>query len=148
MDVAYLSALSALAGSVIGGLTSGVTTWLNQRAQARAGQIAYDLSRRADLFRDFIIAASKTYGEAITSSDPQVQELINLYAMTSRMRVLSRPRTVACADRLIRATVDAYYAPNKTIQDLHELIKSGDGIDPLKEFSEAAREELRTLSPV
>ena len=28
MDVAYISALSALAGSVIGGLTSGVTTWL------------------------------------------------------------------------------------------------------------------------
>jgi hypothetical protein len=26
---------------------------------------------------------------------------------------------------------------------LHEIMKSGAGIDPLKEFSEAAREELR-----
>jgi hypothetical protein len=32
MDVAYISALSALAGSVVGGLTSGITTWLSQRA--------------------------------------------------------------------------------------------------------------------
>jgi hypothetical protein len=49
MDVAYVSGLSALAGSVIGGLTSGVTTWLNQRSLARAGQLAHELSRRQEL---------------------------------------------------------------------------------------------------
>jgi hypothetical protein len=59
MDVAYISALSALAGSVIGGLTSGMTTLMSQRAQARAGQLAHDLSRREDLYTDFIVAASK-----------------------------------------------------------------------------------------
>jgi hypothetical protein len=53
MDVAYMSALSALAGSAIGGLTSGVTTWLNQRSLARAGQLAHELSRRQELYRDF-----------------------------------------------------------------------------------------------
>lgn len=40
MDVAYVSAMAALAGSIVGGLTSGGTTWLSQRAQARAGQMA------------------------------------------------------------------------------------------------------------
>jgi hypothetical protein len=145
MDVAYISALSALAGSVIGGLTSGITTWLNQRAQARAGQIAHDIIRREDLFKDFIVAASKTYGDAIVSNEPQIQEIVGLYAMVSRMRVLSSPRTVACADNLMRATVDTYFAPNKTIRDLQQMMKSGVGIDPLKEFSEAAREELRTF---
>ena len=78
MDVAYISALSALAGSLIGGLTSGITTWLNQRAQTRAAQIAHDLARREDLFRDFIDAASKAYAEALVSNEPQVQELIAL----------------------------------------------------------------------
>jgi hypothetical protein len=29
---------------------------------------------------------------------------------------------------------------------LHEIMKSGAGIDPLKEFDEAAREELRRFS--
>jgi hypothetical protein len=33
--------------------------------------------------------------EAIVRSEPQIEDLINLYAMTSRMRVLSLPRTVA-----------------------------------------------------
>src|SRR5437016_4883011 len=59
MDVASISALSVLAGSVVGGLTSGFTTWLSQRAQARAGQLAHDKSQREDLYKDFIIAASK-----------------------------------------------------------------------------------------
>ena len=32
MDAAYLSAVSALAGSVIGDLTTGFMTWLSQRS--------------------------------------------------------------------------------------------------------------------
>jgi hypothetical protein len=86
MDTAYVSAISALAGSVIGGLTSGFTTWLSQRSQARAGMVAHDLARREDLIRDFIVAASKTYGDAIINSEPKMPELVDLYAMVSRMR--------------------------------------------------------------
>ena len=44
MDVAYVSALSALAGSVVGGLTAGITSWLGLHAQARAGQLAREMS--------------------------------------------------------------------------------------------------------
>jgi len=43
-------------------------------------------------------------------------------------------------------TTDAYAAPNKTIPELQQLMKSEVGIDPLKDFAEAAREELRTFS--
>ena len=42
------------------------------------------------------------------------------------------------------ATIGTYFTPNRTIRELHELVKSGVGIDPLKDFAEAAREELRT----
>ena len=142
MDVAYISALSALAGSVVGGFTSTVTTWLTQRAQTRAGQLAHEITRREDLYRDFITAASKTYGEALVSSEPQLPELVALYAMISRMRVLSRPRTVACADKIMLTIIDTYFAPNRSVRELRDLIKAGAGIDPLKEFSEAAREEV------
>ena len=146
MDVAYVSALSALAGSVVGSLTSGFTTWLSQRAQARAGRLAHEMSRREELFKDFIVAASKAHGEAIVSNEPKLEELIALYSMVSEMRVMSLPRTVECADQVMRATIDTYFAPNKTIRELHELVQSGTGIDPLKDFSEAAREELHAFA--
>jgi hypothetical protein len=146
MDTAYISAISALAGSVIGGLTTAFTTWLSQRSQARAGMVAHDLARREDLIRDFIVAASKTYGDAIVNSEPKMTELVDLYAMISRMRVLSMPRSVACADIVMGSIIDTYFAPNRTVADLRELVKSGGGIDPLKDFSEAAREELRAFA--
>jgi hypothetical protein len=142
MDVAYISALAALAGSMVGGLTAGVTTWLSQRAQARAGQLAHEMSRRDDLYKDFIVAASKIYGDAILSSEPQIQEIVALYAMISRMRLMSLPRTVASAEKVMDTTITTYFAPNKTIRELHELMKIGAAIDPLKDFSEVAREEL------
>jgi hypothetical protein len=121
MDVAYVSALSALAGSVVGGLTSGISTLMSQRAQSRAGRLAHDMSRREELYKDFIVAASKAYGNAIVSNEPQIQDLVDLYAMIARMRVLSRPQTVACADRIMRTTIDTYFAPNKTMRELHDL---------------------------
>ena len=146
MDVAYVSAISALAGSFIGGATTGASTWLSQRTQARASQIAHEVSRREDLIRDFIIAASKTYGDALVNSEPKMQELVDLYALVSRLRVLAMPQSVEAADRLLRSIIDTYFAPNRTVSDLHEAIKSGAGVDPLREFSEAARKELGALS--
>jgi hypothetical protein len=147
MDIAYISALAALSGSVVGGLTAGVTTWVSQRVQVRAGQLAHEMSRRDDLYKDFIVAASKAYGDAILSDKPQIQDLLVLYAMISRMRLMSLPRTVACAEKIVATTLETYFAPNKTIRELHELTKSGVMIDPLKDFSEAARDELRAFTP-
>ena len=146
MDIAYLSTLSALAGSVVGGLTSGVATWLSQRVQARESQLAREKARRDDLYKEFIAAASKAYGETIVSNEPNVQEFVALYAMISRMRVQSPPQTVACAEKVMRATIDAYFAPRKTICEFHELVRSGYGIDLLKDFSEVVREELRAFT--
>jgi hypothetical protein len=146
LDIAYLSALSALAGSVVGGLTSGVATWLSQRVQARESQLGRKMARRDDLYKEFIAAASKAYGEAIVSNEPNVQEFVALYAMISRMRLQSPPQTLACAEKIMRATIDTYFAPVKTIREFHELAQSGSGIDLLKDFSEAAREELRAFT--
>jgi hypothetical protein len=146
MSVAYLSALSALAGSGVGGLTSGITTWLGLRVQAKAGQLAREMSRRHDLYKDFIVTASKAYGGALLSDEPQMPELVALYAMISRMRVVSLPRTVASAEKVVDTTIGNYFAPNKAIRELHEMMKSGTGIDPLKDFSEIAREELQAFT--
>ena len=146
VDVASVSALSALGGSVVGGLTTGFTTWMSGRSQARAGHLVADVARRQDLFREFIVAASKTYAKALVSAEPNIPEAVALWAMVSRMRVLCSPHTTASAERVMHQAMDTFSAPPKTAVELHELIKRGVEIDPLKEFSETAREELRTLS--
>ncbi len=147
MNVAYISALSALAGSVVGGLISGIATWLSVRVQTRAGDRAHDKLRREDLYRDFVVAAAKAYGVGLISNEPKIEEIVALYSMITRMRILSEPRIVACAENILATTLDTYFAPNKTISELHDLMKSGGGrgLDLLKDFGELAREELRTL---
>ena len=145
MDTATISAISALAGTALGGLTSGLTSLLNAHAQARADQIAHNLARRQDLVRDFVVAASKTYGEAMMSNEPNLQEIVGLYSMVSRMRVLGMPRSIECAEKMMKAVIEAYFAPNRTLRDLHEMIKNGANVDPLREFSEAARDELTAM---
>ena len=68
-----------------------------------------------------------------------MQELVDLYAMVSRMHVLAMPRAVVRADSLMRAIIDTYLQPNRTMRDLNAVLKTGVGIDPVREFSEAAR---------
>jgi hypothetical protein len=149
MDVAYISALSALGGSVVGGLISGITTWLSQRAQARAGRLEHESSRREQLYKDFIIAASKAYGDAMVRNDPQVPVIVDLYAMISIMRVeYQRPKRSPAPRISCAQPTQAYFEPNKTVRELYEQVKSGNGIDPLKEFSESARAELRSFAPL
>ena len=142
MNVGFLSALSALAGSAVGGLSTAAATWWSQRAQSRAGQIAHDLEQREDLYRDFISMAARTYGDALMNSEPPIPDLVALYAMISRMRVVSAPPVVTSADKVMSSIIDTYFSPNQSVRELRDLIKAGQNIDPLKEFSEAARQEL------
>ena len=147
MDVAYVSALSALGGSVVGGLISGTAAWLSQRTQVKATQREHDKSRLEDLYRDFVLTASKLYGDALTRDDPQIQEIVAVYAIISRMRVLSSPRIVESAEKVMRATLDTFFRPNRTVREVRDLLEKGDEteLDLLKEFSDLAREDLRRI---
>jgi hypothetical protein len=39
--------------------------------------------------------------------------------------------------------VDTYFSPNRSVLELPDLVRGGSGIDPLRDFSEVAREEMR-----
>ncbi len=46
-------------------------------------------------------------------------------------------------ETLMLKIIDTYYQPNRTVHDLHDLVENGGpGVDPLRAFSEAARDEL------
>jgi hypothetical protein len=142
MDTAYISALAALAGSTIGGLTSLTASWLSERVQFQTHQQAQDLARREDLYKSFIEEASKWFADAYTHDSPEISNLVNLYALVSKMRILSSPKVVESADRAVRAIIDTYLAPIKTFRDVREIMDHRE-MNPLLDFSNACREELR-----
>ena len=144
MDAATISALAALGGAFIGGLTSFVTSWLTQQRQAKAQQLAHKLTRREELYRVFIEEASKLHADSLVRETPEVSQLGRLYTMISLMRVVSSTRIVQDADKVIRTIVNTYMGPNKTFPELRDMVNSGT-IDLLRDFSEACREDLQRL---
>ncbi len=117
-------------------------SWLTQHVQFSARERARDLSKREELYKHFIEEASKWYGDAYVHDKAEVSNLVNLYALVSRMRVVSSPRIVENADRVVRVIIETYLAPNKTFRDVKEILDN-DAMNPLREFSDACREELR-----
>jgi hypothetical protein len=147
MDVAYVSALAALAGSAIGGLTSLAASWLSQHVQFTSQQRAVNRSRREELYKNFIEEASRLYADAFAHDKADVSNLVNLYALVSRMRVQSSPMVVEHADKVVRTIIETYLAPNRTFRDVMDIVDNR-AMDPLRDFSNAVRDELRGPDPL
>jgi len=140
MDPAYVSAFAALAGAGIGGATSWMTNW----AQTRTQRLVHKIERVEDLYKNFLEEASRFYADSLVHETTDVSQLIRLYVMISRMRILSAPPTLQNADKVARMIVNNYLAPNKSFPELRDMVNSG-AMDPLRDFSEACREEFQRL---
>ena len=146
MNAAYVSAIAALAGSVIGGLTTFGAAWVTQRQQANVQWLLQEKTRRQELYQQFIEEASKVYVDALMHDQAAIPPLVSLYASVNKMRVISTPEVTERADKLVRMIVEAYFSPNKTLPELRAMMESG-ALDFLRDFSEACRGELDAVTP-
>ena len=145
MNASVISALAALPGAAIGGLTSVLALWLTQHTQARAQWIAQDKFRREELYREFIDDVSRAYLDALQTNKADMPVLISLYAKIGRMRVISSPDVVERAQQVAQKIVDTeYLEPEKNFIELREMVNNR-SIDLLNEFSEACRREFELL---
>ena len=144
MNTSIISALAALVGATIGGLTSALASWLVTRTQARAQWLAQDILRRQDLYKEFIEQASQCHVHALQHDEADISTLVPLYALIARMRVLSSPKVIESAERIGRTIVDTYLQPDKTFLELRDMVHSG-SIDLIRDFSEICREELDSI---
>jgi hypothetical protein len=145
MNAAYISAFAALAGSLIGGLTTFAAAWVTQRQQANVQWLLQEKTRRQELYQQFIEEASKLYVDALIHDQAEIPPLVSLYALINKMRVVSNPGIAERADKVVRIIVDTYALPNKSFQEVRALMESG-ALDPLRDLSEACHEELSRLS--
>ena len=144
MDAAYISAFAALAGTAIGGLTTFASSWVTQHMQVRVQRLAAEKESRAALFGKFLDEAAKLYSDALQNKRDDITTLMGIYALTNRIRLMSSPQVVEAADNVTHAIVDAYLAPNITLEELPTTWRDRN-VDPLRAFSEACRQELQTF---
>lgn len=144
MDTSLIPALAGLTGAAIGGLTSGITSWLAQKSQSRVRLLTQDKVTRQELYKEFIETATQCCADALQHEKPDIPGLVSLYGKIGRMRVLSSPKVLASAEQIGQKIMNIYLEPNKTFFELREMINRN-AIDILGDFGEACRKEFRSL---
>jgi hypothetical protein len=143
MNIGYVTAIAALAGAALGGLTSFATSWTTLQAQTKAQRLAESKSRRQELYKQFTEEASKLYVDSLMHDKPEISGLVGLYALISRMRIQSSIKVTESASSMARLIADTYFQPNKSFTELQAMVHGG-GLDPLRDFSEVCRNELES----
>jgi hypothetical protein len=144
MDTAWISAFSAVMGSLVGAFTSFVTTYANQRAQYKRDFLSRQFSQRETLYAEFINEAARLTIDSLEHQMENPSSLVTIYALANRIRLSSSEEVVQAAMSAIETIIEAYRRPTLTA----EQIRQGTYLelkDPVKEFGEACRKELRRL---
>ena len=144
VDPAFISALSGLAGVTLGGLTTFATNWTTQRSQLREKHQEFERTKREDLFNAFVTEATRLYGDALSHQKDDVGDLVLLYALVARMRLIASRPVVTAAEGTLNAIIDAYLQPNQTLHEIRLLAKNG-GMNFLLDFGEACRAEIEQV---
>ena len=141
MDSGYITALAALGGAALGGLTSFATSWTTLHTQMKAQQSASSKSKRQKLYNTFIDDAAKIYGDALIHDKLELTGLIDLHSLVSRMRIVSSGPVIETAVNVVKVITETYSQPNKSPEEIEAMISDGK-VDILCGFSEACREEF------
>ena len=107
MNAAYVSAFAALAGSLIGGLTTFAAAWVTQRRQANVQWLLQEKTRRQELYQQFVEEASKLYVDALIHDQAPIPALVSLYAsINSCTRWWRVARWIRCGNSAMLAVTN------------------------------------------
>ncbi len=86
---ASITALAAIAGSVVGGLASFLTTFFTQRNQAHRDLLSRDMAHREELYPQFIKEAANLYADSLDKTLENPASLIGMYSLIGLMRPIA-----------------------------------------------------------
>jgi hypothetical protein len=138
-----ITALAAIAGSLVGALGSAIGTWITARHQDRRNLLGNQIARREALYSDFIGESARLLVDAMQHNTSDLQRLLPIYALISRIRLSSSEAVQEEAERVLNIIVGTYPQPNLTAEQIQS--RAVNGQNPLKEFSETCRTELELL---
>ena len=114
--------LSAIAGSMIGAVSSMVSTWIAQRHRERREFVAQRTAQLEQLYSDFINESARLLVDAVQHSLEQPSTLVPIYALISRIRL----RLLDRSDRE-RGTTDCDYSQGLYRAEPHSRGNSASG---------------------
>jgi hypothetical protein len=144
MDGAVIGAMAALGGSALGGITPLISNYLIQRGMTEREMLSRELVSRQTLYSDFIQFGTKLYVSASTKQLDDIDELVALYALISRIRLFASEPVIEAAEQFAMQMTERFGEAAMTIEALRSETLTHHA-DPLNVFSSRCREELRLL---
>jgi hypothetical protein len=144
MNSSYFPALAALLGTVLGGLTSFLTSWTTQTAQTKAQRLAVAKTKREDLYGRFLDEMARLFSHAFSENRVNYSVLVDIFALKGRIRLVASPAVFEVADQAVKHILDIYMGP---VLEASEVRKRMDDIDAdfMNRFAEVCRIELQTF---
>jgi hypothetical protein len=146
MNDALISAVAALSGSALGGLTPIISNYLIQRGLTQRELLNRELAERQNLYSEFIRFGTKLYVNATTKEpeEENLDDLVALYALISRIRLYASDPVIEAAQDFAAVVTQRYGSAAISIEDLRsETLKPH--VDPLNPFSIQCRKELEEI---
>ena len=137
-----IAAFAALAGSLVGGCASITATFIGQRLQARWARLRADLEEHEKLYGIFVEEAVHLFVDSIQRSAIDPAKTMRLYAKVAHIRLTASDRVLRATEEVGKRLLQAYERPPEDPADVLARYANGEkNIDPLREFTEACRQE-------
>ncbi len=146
MNEAVISAVAALIGSALGGLTPIISNYLIQRGLTQRELLTHELVERQNLYAEFIRFGTTLYGSATTKEpqDENLDDLVKLYALVGRIRLYTSAPIIEAAQDFAALITEKYGSAAISIEDLRSATVK-QHLDPLHPFSVQCRKELEEI---
>jgi hypothetical protein len=148
MDATLITAMAGVFGSLVGGSASLATTWLTKRTEIVRTTAERNLRERESLYNEFLTEASRVAVHALTHSFEGPDQIVALYGILSRIRLVASNAVVREGEVCCVRMLATYGKPSITADELRGMFAAANDLadlDPLKEFSNACRQELKLI---
>ena len=144
MDTTWVSALSGVLGSLVGGSMTVASAWITQKTLGKRELLREEIRTREALYAEFLGECATRLVDAFAHRLETPQTLVPLYALINRIRLSASRPVLIEAEHLLTRLTDQYFSGPLTVEEVRQLARSEEA-DPLKAFGEACRVELKAL---
>ena len=131
-------------GTVMGGFATVAIAWINQKTINQRELLREEIRTRETLYGEFISECARLLVDAFQHMLEKPETLLPAYGLLNRIRMCASHEVLATAEHLLGRITDQYVSSNLSAQELFQLARSSE-TDPLKEFGEACRAELKGI---
>lgn len=141
MDMGVVSAISALAGTSIGAVSTLGSTWLTTKSQAKAAWIAAERTKREELYGRYMDELAVLYANALNNTSVDYDRLTIAYALAGRIGLCATQPVADGAIDALRVIVDIALGPCRTQEEMRAMMDQP-GMNVISAFAKKCRNEL------